>query len=220
VETESACYNYPGLEKKSIRDVSLKIGQGERILLTGNNGAGKSTLLRVLAGVLEPVSGAVYFTDNYMNRLDEHAYGAQSGTLLFGETLFEGTIRENILFGKTDIDGEDLKWALDNVCLTPFVKTFPNGLETRIHPGGRQLSASDVQKILLARCIVHKPKILLLEEPTDKMDKATSKQIADFLLSPQNDWTVVVASKSDTWKNGCNRMITVGHGEITNDIKL
>ncbi|RZJ69530.1 ATP-binding cassette domain-containing protein [Flavobacterium sp.] len=220
IETESACYNYPGLEKKSIKDVSLKVSQGEKILLTGKNGAGKSTLLRILAGVLEPVSGAVYFTDNYMNRLDEHAYRSQAGTLLFGETLFEGTIRENILFGKNDIDNQDLKWALDSVCLAPFVKTFPDGLETRIHPGGRQLSASDVQKILLARCIAHKPKILLLEEPTDKMDKATSKSIVEFLLSEQNDWTVIVASKSETWKNGCDRMITVGHGEIINDIKL
>lgn len=220
VETESAHYSYPGLEKKSVKGIDLKISQGEKILVTGKNGAGKSTLLRLLAGVLEPVSGAVYFTDNYLNRLDEHAYRAQAGTLLLGETLFEGTIRENIVFGKTDIDNDDLKWALDNIGLTPFVKTFPNGLETHIHTGGRQLSASDVQKILLARCIVHRPKILLLEEPTDKMDKPTSRKIVDFLLSDENDWTVIVASKSETWKSRCKRMITIDNGEIINDINL
>lgn len=220
VETENVSYNYPGSDKKSLQNINLKICQGEKILINGTNGAGKSTLLRLLAGITEPVSGGIYVTDNYMNRLDEDSYKAQAGTFLQGETLFEGTIRDNILFGSSNIDNEDLKWALDAVCLSPFIKTFPNGLETHVHPGGRQLSASDVQKILLARSIVNKPNILFLEDPTDKMDETTASKIIDFLASEKNNWTVIVASKGDAWKNKCSRMITIGNGVITNDIKL
>jgi ABC-type bacteriocin/lantibiotic exporter with double-glycine peptidase domain len=106
------------------------------------------------------------------------------------------------------------------VCLTPYIKTFPNGLENQIHPGVNELSASDVQKILLARSIVHKPNILFLEDPVDKMDEQTSAQIMDFLLSDENDWTVIVTSKNDLWKDKCSRMITIDNGKIINDVKL
>jgi len=220
IETENVGYQYPGYNKQSLKNINLKIAQGEKILVTGANGAGKSTLLRLLSGMLEPEKGAMYVTDNYMNRLDEDTYRAHAGTFLQGDTLFAGTIRENILFGNDTLDSDDLKWALDNVCLTPYIKTFPNGLENQIHPGGSELSASDIQKILLARSIVNKPNILFLEDPVDKMDSLTSQKIVDFLLSDENNWTVVVTSKSDIWKQKCNRMITIDEGKISNDIKL
>ncbi len=220
IETENITFNYPDSDKKSLKNINLKISQGEKILISGSNGAGKSTLMRILSGLLEPESGAMYITDNYMNRLGEDSYRAQIGTLLQEDTLFDGTIRDNILFGSNNVDNDDLKWALDNVCLTPFVKTFPNGLETHIHPGGTELSASDVQKILLARSIVNRPNVLFLEEPVDKADEATTEQIIDFLLSNENGWTLVVASKNPLWKAKCNRHITVSDGKIINDTKL
>jgi len=220
IETDSISYSYPGHEKRSLKNISLKISQGEKIVVTGKNGAGKSTLLRLLAGVVEPDYGAVYITDSHMNRLDEDAYKAMTGTLIQGESLFDGTIRDNILYGNDNIDNDDLKWALDNVCLTEYIKTFPNGLETHIHPGGRQLSGSDVQKILLARSIVHRPNILILEEPTANMDEATSAKIIEFLLSKDNKWTLIIASKNSYWKEKSSRMLIVEGGKITNDITL
>lgn len=220
IETESINYNYPQHNKKSLKNINLKISQGEKIILTGTNGAGKSTLLRLLSGVLEPESGAMYVTDNYMNRLSEDTYRAQAGTYLQGDTLFAGTIRENIVFGNEELNSDDLKWALDNVGLTPYIKNFRERIENQIHPGGRELSASDVQKILLARSIVSKPNILFLEDPVDKMDELTSSKIVDFLLSEENDWTVIVTSKNDIWKSKCSRMITIDDGKIINDIKL
>lgn len=219
IETESVVYNYPKHNKKSLKNINLKISQGDKILLQGTNGSGKSTLLRMLSGLLEPETGAIYVTDNYMNRLGEDAYRAQTGTFLKSDTLFAGTIRENIVFGNEAIDSEDLKWALDNVCLTPYIKTFPNGLENQIHPDGCELSDSDVQKILLARSIVHKPSILFLEDPVDKMDDVTAAKIVDFLLSDDNNWTVVVTSKNDIWKAKCNRVLTINDGKIINDIE-
>jgi len=220
MEMDSINYSYPGHEKKSLKNISLKIKQGEKIVVTGTNGAGKSTLLRLLAGVVEPDYGSVYITDNYMNHLNEDAFKAKTGTLIQGESLFDGTIRDNIVYGNENIDNDDLKWALDNVYLTDYIKTFPNGLETHIHPGGRQLSGSDVQKILLARSIVHKPNVLILEEPTANMDEVTSTKIIDFLLSQENKWTLIVASKNSCFKNKSSRLIAVEGGEITNDIKL
>ncbi|MBD0726444.1 ABC transporter ATP-binding protein/permease [Flavobacterium sp. L1I52] len=219
IETDSIIYNYPKHNKKSLKNINLKITQGEKILLQGTNGAGKSTLLRLLSGLLEPESGAMYVTDNYMNRLDENTYRAQSGTFLKSDTLFAGTIRENIVFENETIDNDELKWALDNVFLTPFIKTFSDGLENQIHPDGSELSDSDMQKILLARSIVHKPNVLFLEDPVDKMDRETAAKIVDFLFSKDNNWTVVVTSKNEIWKDKCERVITIDDGKIITDIK-
>ncbi len=103
--------------------------------------------------------------------------------------------------------------------LTPFIKTFSDGLENQIHPDGSELSDSDMQKILLARSIVHKPNVLFLEDPVDKMDRETAAKIVDFLFSKDNNWTVVVTSKNEIWKDKCERVITIDDGKIITDIK-
>ena len=127
---------------------------------------------------------------------------------------------EKILFFENEtIDNDELKWALDNVFLTPFIKTFSDGLENQIHPDGSELSDSDMQKILLARSIVHKPNVLFLEDPVDKMDRETAAKIVDFLFSKDNNWTVVVTSKNEIWKDKCERVITIDDGKIITDIK-
>ncbi|RYG50662.1 MAG: ABC transporter ATP-binding protein, partial [Chitinophagaceae bacterium] len=219
IETDSVGFQYPGSEKNSLKDMNLTINQGEKVLITGMNGAGKSSLLRLLSGIVEPDTGSVYVTDDFMNRLTDDDYKAHIGTMLQGETLFEGTIRDNIVFGNHNIDNDDLKWALDNVGLTPFIKTFQNGLETEIRPGGHELSGSDVQKILLARAIVHRPGILFLEDPTQRMDESASDQIIDFILSPQHSWTVIAVSKHKGWREKSTRVIELSHGSINTDLK-
>ena len=100
--------------------------------------------------------------------------------------------------------------------LTSFIKTLPNGLKTPIFPDGKQLSSSNIQKILLARCVLHKPRILFLENPTDKMDVATSQEIIAFLMDPNQKWTVVVTSNNKQFSAKSNRVITMEKGKISN----
>ena len=104
IEAKNIAFEVKG--KYILKPVDFKTDQEEFIVILGPNGAGKSTLLRLLSGVLEPESGAMYVTDNYMNRLNEDTYRAQAGTYLQGDTLFAGTIRENILFGNDTLNNE------------------------------------------------------------------------------------------------------------------
>ncbi|RZJ73377.1 MAG: ABC transporter ATP-binding protein [Flavobacterium sp.] len=219
IEVSGVTFNFPESTANSLKDINLEISQGERILVTGSNGMGKSTLLGMLAGKLEPQNGAIYITDNDINTVKIPDFRAKSRSLLKGETLFEGTIRENIVFGDADVKTENLKWALDNVGLSSYVKNFKDGLETHIHPNGKELSASDIQKILLARCIVTKPGILFLDDPTDKMDKETSNKIVNFLTN-ERKWTLVVVSNKKIWREKCDRMLEMENGQIVNDIIL
>lgn len=219
LETENLRFRYPEAPNDVLKNITLKIEQGEKILLTGRNGSGKTTLIRLLSGVLQPTSGAFFINDDTFRKIDIAQYRSHIGTIIQGETPFEGTILENITFNDKSITPDDLKWALDAVQLTPFIKTLPKGLDTEIFPEGRQLTSSNAQKILLARSIVHKPAILFYEDPTDKMDPDTARAIIDFIFSPANRWTVIVSSANTHWKTKCSRHITMEKGKIISDIK-
>lgn len=229
--TNEICYNNITLEAENIKfkftdspdfilnDINLKIQNEEKILLDGNNGSGKTTLIRILCGLLDPVSGSLFINDDTYRKIDLEQYRSQIGTILTGETPFEGTILENITFKNPSITQDQIKWAIDSVKLGSFIKSLPNGLDTKILPEGKQLSSSNAQKILLARSIINNPKILFFEEALDKMDTEIAKEVIDFLTAKENKWTLIVSSKNSYWKEKCTRTITMTEGTIINDTK-
>lgn len=219
LETENLRFRFPDSQINALDAITLKIEQGEKIFIEGDNGSGKTTLIRVLSGLLKQNSGAFYINDDTFRKINIKQYRSQIGTIIFKETPFEGTIIENITFNDAAISSEDLKWALDGVQLSSFIKLLPKGLDTHIHPEGKQLSSSNAQKILLARSIIHKPKILFYEDPTDKMDEDVANEIIDFITSEKNNWTIIVSSKNPYWKTKSTRQITMQNGLIIVDQK-
>ena len=217
LETENLEFSFADSKTAVLNDLSIKISQGEKILIKGENGSGKTTLIRLLSGLLQPTAGLFVINDDTFRKIDVMQYRSQIGSVICGEKPFEGTLLENITFNDPGISTEDLKWAIEAVQLNTFIRTLPHGLDTKIYPEGKQLSASNAQKILLARSIIHKPKILFYEDPTDAMDKKTAQEIIDFILSPKNKWTVIVASKNEHWKNQSTRQITLQNGAILSD---
>jgi ABC-type bacteriocin/lantibiotic exporter with double-glycine peptidase domain len=219
IETENLKFKYPEAPDDVLNDINLKIEPSEKIYLEGVNGSGKSTLIRILAGFIQPTSGSFFINDDTYRKIDVAQYRSQISTITHGETPFEGTVLENITMNNPSISNEDIKWAIESVQLGSFIKTLPEGLETKIFPDGRQLSSSNAQKILLARSIVNKPKILFYEDPLDKMDEEASKEIIDFLTYSSNQWTVIVSSKNNYWEQKCSRKITLQNGKIIADLK-
>jgi ABC-type bacteriocin/lantibiotic exporter with double-glycine peptidase domain len=218
LEAENIGFKFPDSNKKVINDISLKINQGEKIIVEGENGSGKSTLIKILCGLLEPKSGNLFINDDTFRKLNLMQYRSQISTILHSTTTFEGTLLENITFNNPSISLEDVKWAIESVQLTSFIKSLPNGLDTPIFPEGKQLSSSNAQKIILARSIIRKPKILFYEDPTSTMDEAEANEIIDFITSKDNKWTIIVSSKNPYWKTKCNRKITMQKGTIQFDL--
>ena len=216
LELENVNFKFEDDTTNALENINLKINQSEKIVIEGDNGSGKTTLIRILSGLIQPTQGHFIINDDTFNKMDINQYRTHFGCILQGETLFEGTIFENLTFNNPNISNEDIKWALDNLKLTSFIKTLPNGLKTPIFPDGKQLSSSNIQKILLARCVLHKPRILFLENPTDKMDVATSQEIIAFLMDPNQKWTVVVTSNNKQFSAKSNRVITMEKGKISN----
>ncbi|AOZ99660.1 peptidase domain-containing ABC transporter [Flavobacterium commune] len=219
LEVDDVSFRFPDSKNKILDNISLKIQQSEHIFIDGENGSGKTTLIRILSGLIQPSSGVMYINDDSFTKININQYRAQVSSIIHGETPFEGTVIDNITFKNKNITDETLKWAFDGVQLSSFIKSLPKGLMTPIFPEGRQLSSSNAQKILLARSIVNKPKILFLEDPTDTMDEKVANEIIDFLTSEEHKWTIVVSSKNPYWKTKCNRKITMQKGKIILDTK-
>jgi ABC-type bacteriocin/lantibiotic exporter with double-glycine peptidase domain len=219
LEIENLTFKFPHSNKEILSNLSLKIEQGEKIAIEGPNGSGKTTLIRILSGLLQPTSGTFYINDDTFRKINLKQYRSQIGGVIHGETPFEGTLLENITFNSNAVSNENLKWALEGVQLSSFVKTLSKGLDTHIFPEGKQLTSSDAEKVLLARSILHKPKVLFYEDPTDMMDIKVANEIIDFLTSDKNNWTIIVSSKNPYWKTKCNRIITMQNGAIQLDLK-
>ena len=219
LEAENLCYKFPDSNNNVLEKINLKILPSEKILLKGNNGSGKTTLIRILSGLMRPTSGSLFINDDTYRKINLDQYRSQIGTITIGETPFQGTILENITFNNPNISQEDLKWAIDSVQLGDFIKTLPYGLDTKIYPEGKQMSSSNAQKILLARIIITKPKMLFLEEPFDKMDEIAANQLIDFITSKENKWSLLISSKNPYWEKKCDRIITMTEGKINDDTK-
>lgn len=219
ITTENLRFKYPDSTDDILSQINLQIDPSEKIYLDGVNGSGKTTLIRILSGFIQPTSGSFFINDDTYRKIDLSQYRSQISTITQGETPFEGTVLENITLNNPAISNEDIKWAIESVQLGEYIKTLPSGLETKIFPDGRQLSSSNAQKILLARSIVSKPKILFYEDPLDKMDEKAAKDIIDFITNPSNKWTVIVSSKNNYWEKKCTRKITMENGQIIADLK-
>ena len=219
VELDGVSYLVPDRDKKIIDNVSLKITPNCKILLNGSSGSGKSTLLRIIAGIIEPDSGGVYINDSALKGMNLNYYRSHLGQSLPEESPFEGTILNNITFGDKTISQEQVYWALKNVGLTEFIKEQPQGLKTMLYPEGKQIPYTISKKIVLARSIVRKPKLLILKDPLDQFDKNEALKIIDFLSNPENGWALLVVSENMLWADRCTRIITMEKGKIINENK-
>jgi ABC-type bacteriocin/lantibiotic exporter with double-glycine peptidase domain len=219
LEVNNLTFNFPGSANAILKEITLNIKPAEKIIIEGTNGSGKTTLIRLLSGLLQPTSGSFYINDDTFQKIDLKQYRAQIGSVIYGETPFEGSILDNITFKDSNVSQDNIKWAIEAVQLSSYIKTLSDGLNTIIFPQGRQLSASNAQKILLARSFVHKPKILFYEDPTDTMDQKVANEIIDFICAPENKWTIIVSSKNPYWKTKCSRNIIMDKGQIIFDSK-
>ena len=143
-------------------------------------------------------------------------YRSQLGLSLSDETPFEGTIKDNLTFGNSNILDEDIHDILNKVGLKEFIKEQPNGLSTILHPDGKQMSFTLAKKIVLARAILKQPKVLILEDALDRFNESETKSIINYLAHQDRPWALLVVSSSDVWLNKCSQVITLEKGKVKN----
>lgn len=216
IEVKNLTFQYPNTNYATVNDVSLSIQQGDKVLIKGENGSGKTTLMRLLARLFEPTSGSIYINDIHSKSFSLEEFRNQIGVITLNETPFDGTILENITCNNASFTMEAISEVLEKVKLTSIIKNLPNGLDTHLFPQGKQINSSVIQKIILARCLLNQPKILFLEEPTDKTDALLAREIIDYIMDAKQKWTVIVIAKNEYWEKKCNKIFTLSNGKLTN----
>jgi ABC-type bacteriocin/lantibiotic exporter with double-glycine peptidase domain len=217
VELEDIHYKIPDTGKGILNGINLKITPNSIIYLKGGRDSGRTSLLRVIAAILEPDSGGMYVNNASIQGMNLNYYRSHLGQSLLEESPFEGTILDNITFGDTTISQDQIYWAMEKVGLTGFVKEQPNGLQTILYPEGKQIPHIVSKKIVLARSIVSKPKLLVLKDPLDQFGKEEAHRIMQFLTNPENGWALLVVSENDTWSDYCNGIVTMERGKVVNE---
>ncbi|MFL0120891.1 ATP-binding cassette domain-containing protein [Tenacibaculum maritimum] len=214
IEIQDVSYGVREQENLIVKNVSLKIHPKDRILIQGESGSGKSSLLQLIAGIIEPTSGSIFINDLSLKGINKNDYRSNLGLSLSNESPFEGTIRENVTFGSLTINDEDIHAVFSKIGLTEFLKQQPQGLDTDLKPEGKLIGYTISKKLILARAIINKPKLLILEDPLDHLEAEEVKSIIDYITAPTQPWSLMIVSYNNAWKEKCNKKITFKNGAI------
>ncbi|MFN1836164.1 peptidase domain-containing ABC transporter [Balneola sp. MJW-20] len=215
VEFNDVIFRYPDYPKNTLNEMSLVIPAKERLLITGVNGSGKSTFLQILAGLYDIQSGHISYNGFTKGNIDISSLRTVIGAYLTKEHLFQGTVFENIAMGRKDATFENVQWAVNNLGLSDFIRQSPEGYDTMLDPQGRKLPRSIIQKLLLARTIVVKPKMLILEDPFEHLFDEEKERLVDFLVREENNWSIVTVSSDYYLASCCDRIAIMDDGRIS-----
>ena len=198
-------------------NASFDIKPGQFAAITGASGEGKTTFIRLLLSLIEPVSGTLSFYNPATGESVET--GSSTRSLIAyvpqGNTLFSGTIAENVMFGNSDATPEEITDALKKACIWDFIETLPDKTETKIGENGYGLSEGQAQRIAIARALVGKKPILILDEATSALDSATELAILNSLASIEPRPTCIIITHRKAALDFCDRIFAIERGCIS-----
>jgi ABC-type bacteriocin/lantibiotic exporter with double-glycine peptidase domain len=209
-------FRYPGQDQgtKVLDEVSLQVRPGEFVAIVGPSGSGKSTLMRLLLGFETPDSGTVTFDGRELGTLDLREVRRQIGVVLQHSQLMPSDIYSNIVGFAPSLGLDDAWRAARLAGLEEDIRAMPMGMHTLVGEGGGNLSSGQRQRLLIARAIVHRPRILLLDEATSALDNATQSIVSDSLTNQLRGVSrVVIAHRLDGIVKA-DRIYVLKHGQI------
>lgn len=214
VKLDKVTFSYPGAIHPVLSNINLEIKGGERLMINGRNQSGKSSLLQIIAGLYHVQGGSITYNDLSINNLQLESLRSVIGDSLSQELLFEGSLLENITIGRPAATFENVKWAVKNLNLEDDINKLPKGFDTIIDPEGKKLPRSFVQKLILARSIADKPRLLLLEDVFIHIDEFDRTALCDFITDRSNPWTLVAVSSDENFAQKCDSIAIISEGKI------
>ncbi len=201
--------------QRILNDINLQINAGEKICIAGINGSGKSTLIKVIAGVYPDFAGIVLVDDLALSSYDLRKLRSQIGMLFHSQDIIDATIKENICLGDSAITHQQLNTLAEIVGLKDFVQSDQAGYDRQLHPSGQHLPARTIKKILLMRALIHRPKMLLLEEPWLGLEDVHAARIKAYLLKEIPDTTVITVTNDTSFAAHCDKTVLMTKGTIS-----
>ncbi len=215
IELNNISFRYEDDSPNIIDNLSLKIRPGQYVAIVGKTGCGKSTLMRLLLGFEKPQKGAIYYDGKDMNTIDLKSLRRKIGTVMQDGGLFQGDIFSNITISAPWISMDDAWDAAEKAGIAEDIRRMPMGMFTIISEGAGGVSGGQRQRLMIARAIAPKPKILMFDEATSALDNLTQKKVSESLDSLKCT-RIVIAHRLSTIKH-CDRIIVLDHGRIIED---
>ncbi|MDQ3509432.1 MAG: ABC transporter transmembrane domain-containing protein [Actinomycetota bacterium] len=194
VELDGVSFYYPDTEAPALEEVSASVGPGEVLALVGPSGAGKSTVAKLLLRFYDPESGAVRLDGRDLRDLTLRSLRENVAVLLQETLVFDGTIRENIAYGKPGATEAEIKEAAEAADADDFIRALPKGYDTVIGQKGRLLSGGQRQRVAIARAMIRNAPVLILDEPTTGLDAESGGKVMDPLRRLMSGRTTIVIS--------------------------
>jgi ATP-binding cassette subfamily B protein len=207
-------------QENVLRIPSLRIAAGEKIAIAGENGAGKSTLARLITRLYDVQSGSIQVGGTDIRNVQLKTLRRCICYLPRDPILFDGTLASNLRFVRPGASDRELREVIQLTDLVDLVEALPEGLHQRIGPDGCQLSGGQRQRLAIARALLQKPRILILDEGTSCLDSASETQILRNIRDYLSTSTLIVVSHRASTLSAFNRILVLSDGRIVDDLSL
>ena len=216
IEYDNVSIKYEGSSEEAMKDVSFKVKKGETVGVIGGTGAGKSTLIQAIPRFYDVSEGSVKVNGKDVRDYSLQDLRSRIAVVLQKAVLFKGTIKENLLWGKEDATLDEIYEALDKAQAREFVDKKENGIEEMVEQGGRNLSGGQRQRLTIARALIRKPEILILDDSSSALDYATDAKLRQAIkeMSEENETTVIIVSQRATSIMHADKIIVLDDGEV------
>lgn len=217
VELRNLTYQYDDAEQPVLKDLTLTIRAGERLAIAGYNSSGKSTLMQILSVARRDFTGSLLFNGLSKRNLDLRSLRDHIGDYSSQEDVFKGTILENITLGRATISLQQVLEVCESIGLSEFIQHCPQGIDTELLPGGKNIPRSVVTKLLVARAVIANPNLLVMEDPLGNLNFRDRLRIGQMLTDPSHGWTFVAITEDPLLASLCDRVVVLKAGQIIFD---
>lgn len=215
IELNNICFRYNENMPLVLDNLSLKIRPGQYVAIVGSTGCGKSTLMRILLGFEKPQKGAVYYNGKDLNTIDLKSLRRKIGVVMQHGKLFQGDIFSNITISAPQLTLQEAWEAAEMAGIAEDIRRMPMGMHTIIAEGGGGISGGQRQRLMIARAIAPKPKVLMFDEATSALDNITQRIVSDS-LDKLKCTRIVIAHRLSTIRQ-CDRIVYLEKGKILED---
>ena len=201
-------------EKLNLKNINIDIKSGETVGIIGGTGSAKSTFVQLIPRLYDVTSGSVEVGGIDVRKYDLEALRNSVSVVLQKNELFSGTIKENLRWGKSDATDEEMKKACELACADEFIQQFPDKYDTVIEQGGNNVSGGQKQRLCIARALLKKPKILILDDSTSAVDTATDAKIREAFAKEIPDTTKFIIAQRISSIENADKIIVLNNGEV------
>jgi len=199
--------------RPALSEFNLSIQPGERVLIVGRNGSGKSTLAAILSGLREVNRGSVELDGVDIRELNLETLRNEVAVVT-GFEIIEATIEENVRMNRSDVTSDEVRAILQALGLLDEVRLLPDGLATRLNSNAGALSYGQARRLMLARAMAGRPRLLVLDDVLEDLDPESARRTAEVLVSPTHPWTLIVLGHSEDLIDGMHRVLRLRDGKL------